>query len=69
VDKGLFEISRAKPIYKNRVAESVQRAAIDVAIEFPAYGQVRAAKELRKKEIIILPAPIILINDFFTFLC
>jgi hypothetical protein len=54
-EEALFEISRSKPIYKNRVAESVERAAIEVAIDFPAYGQVRAANELRKKGIIISP--------------
>ena len=49
----LREISRKKPIFKNRVAESVELACIEVAIEYPAYGQQRAANELRKQGIII----------------
>lgn len=54
-EQALHEISRKKPILKNRVAESVERAAIDIAIQFPAYGQQRAANELAKQGIIISP--------------
>lgn len=57
-EEALIEISRRKPILKNRVAESVERACIEIAIEFPAYGQQRAANELRRKGILISPGGI-----------
>jgi len=57
-EEALIEISRRKPCLKNRVAESVERACIEIAVEFPAYGQQRAANELRKKGILISPGGI-----------
>lgn len=52
-EEALYEISRKKPILKNRVADSVERAVIEIAIQFPAYGQQRASNELAKKGTII----------------
>lgn len=69
-EEALLEISRRKPCLKNRVAESVERACIDIAIEFPAYGQQRAANELRQKGILISPGGIRSVwlrNDLETF--
>lgn len=57
-EEALVEISRRKPCLKNRVAESVERACIEIAVEFPAYGQQRAANELRKRGILISPGGI-----------
>ena len=54
-EEALFEISRRKPILKNRVAETIERAVIEIAIEFPAFGQQRSSNELAKKGIIISP--------------
>lgn len=51
----LQEVSRKKPIHKNRVEESVELAVVASAIDNPALGQVRTANELRKKGMFISP--------------
>lgn len=51
----LREVSRKKPIPKNRVAESVEMAVVSMATENPALGQVRTANELRKRGIFVSP--------------
>lgn len=51
----LADISKKKPIMKNRVAPEIEEAVVKVAFEFPAYGQVRASNELRKQSIFISP--------------
>ena len=52
-EEGLKEINRQKPNVKNRVAENGERACVDMAIEYPAYGKERAMNELKKQGIII----------------
>jgi len=46
---GLWEKSRRKPCMKNRVAPEIEDAVVRMACEYPAYGQARAANELKKQ--------------------
>lgn len=53
-EEALREISRRKSIPKNRVEPDVEEAVVQMAFDYPAYGQSRACNELRKKGIFIL---------------
>jgi len=44
----LAEITKRKPILRNRVKPRIEHAIVDLAIEQPAYGQVRVANELKR---------------------
>lgn len=57
-EEALLDVSRKKPILKNRVDPEVEKAACEMAVEQPAFGQVRASNELRKKGIFISPGGI-----------
>lgn len=51
----LQEISRKKPIVKNRVSPEVEQKVVEYAIDQPAYGQQRASNELKKQGVFVSP--------------
>jgi len=69
-DMALQEISRRKPIPKNRVEPFIEEVVVQMGFEQPAFGQVRASNELKKKGIFISPAGVRCVwqrNDLETF--
>jgi hypothetical protein len=51
----LQELSRRKPVLKNRVEEHIEKSVVDLAIDQPALGQLRVSNELKKQGILISP--------------
>jgi transposase InsO family protein len=54
----LVERSRRKPNLKNRVDEAIEGQVVQMATDNPAFGQKRAANELRKAGVFLSPAGI-----------
>lgn len=52
-DQALQEISRQKPIEKNRVPDYIEDAVIALAVENPALGQHRASGKLQERGFIV----------------
>lgn len=52
-EEALREISRRKPVIRNRVPEHVERAVVELAIENPALGQLRVSQELLQRGIVV----------------
>ena len=55
-EAALQELSRRKPNIKNRVAPEIEEAVIGIALEQPAWGQLRTSTELTKRGIPISAA-------------
>jgi transposase InsO family protein len=49
----LKEVSRRKPIPKNRIEPEIEQEVVRIAIDQPALGQVRVSNELRKRGVFI----------------
>jgi len=48
-------MTKAKPNLKNRAAPEVEAAVVAIAVEQPAWGQARMARELRQPGIEVSP--------------
>lgn len=66
----LKEISRSKPLLKNRIEKELEDTVVAYAVEQPAHGQARASNEMRKKGISVSPSTVRSVwlrNDLETF--
>lgn len=54
--EALLDKNHRKPNLKNRVDESIEEEVKQIAFDFPAFGQVRASNELRRRGIFVSPS-------------
>jgi transposase InsO family protein len=54
--EALIDKTKRRPNTKNRVDPTIEKAVLDFAFEFPAFGQVRAGNDLRNQGIFASPS-------------
>lgn len=54
-EQALQELSRRKPLRRNRVEEHIEEKVVGMAFDQPALGQLRVSNELKKQGIFISP--------------
>lgn len=54
-EAALADVSKKKPLPKNRVPQEIEEAVVQLAFDKPAYGQVRVSNELRKRSLFVSP--------------
>jgi hypothetical protein len=54
-EEALKEKNRKKPNFKNRIAAEIEKAVVSFSFQYPSYGQVRVADELRQNGIFVSP--------------
>ena len=54
----LKEISRSKPLLKNRIEQEIEELVVAYATEQPAHGQLRVSNELKKRGYSVAPSTV-----------
>ena len=54
-EAGLQEISRSKPILKNRVAPELEEMVLAISVAHPGWGQLRVSEELGRSDVSLSP--------------
>jgi len=54
-EEALREISKRKALLKNRVEPAIEQAVVQLALDQPAWGQVRVSNDLRKRSLFVSP--------------
>jgi hypothetical protein len=54
-EAALAEISRKKPLLKNRVEPEVEQAVLALALEQPRWGQLRVSNQLKQNGVLVSP--------------